>query len=49
MHLGLIHRKLHQASPQARHTIYRSTILPKLDYCCAVWDPHHSNDITALD
>jgi len=48
-HLGLIHRKLRQASPQARHTIYRSTILPKLDYCCAVWDPHHSNDITALD
>jgi len=29
--------------------IYRSTILPKLDYCCAVWDPHHSNDIAALD
>ena len=48
-HLGLIHRKLHQASPQARHTIYRSTILPKLDYCCSVWDPHHSNDIAALD
>ena len=27
----------------------RSTILPKLDYCCAVWDPHHSNETTALD
>jgi len=21
--------------------IYRSAILPKLDCCCAVWDPHH--------
>jgi len=41
-HLGLIHCKLHQASPQAHHSIYCTTILPKLD-------PHHSNDITALD
>ena len=41
--------RLHQASPQARHAIYRSTILPKLDYCCAVWDPHYSTDKTALN
>ena len=48
-HLGLVHRKLHQASPRVRHAIYCSTILPKLDYCCAVWDPHYSTDKTALN
>ena len=48
-HLGLVHWKLHQASPQVRHAIYRSTILPKVDYCCAVWDPHYSADKTALN
>ena len=30
-------------------SIYHSMILPKLGYCSTVWDPHHSNDITALD
>ena len=30
-------------------SIVNSTILPKLDYCCAVWDPHHKNDITSLN
>ena len=45
----LVHRKLHHASPQVVHAIYRSTILPKLDYCCAVWDPHYSTDKTALN
>ena len=40
--LGMLHRKLHKATPQARNNILRSTILPKLDYCAAVWDPHHS-------
>jgi len=30
-------------------SIYHSMILPKLDYCSAIWDLHHPNDITALD
>ena len=48
-HLGLVNQKLHQASPQVCHAIYPSTILSKLDYCCAVWDPHYSTDKTALN
>ena len=40
--LGLLHRKLKDASQQSKHTIYRSTVLPKLEYCAAVWDPHQS-------
>ena len=49
VHLGHVHRKLHQASPQVCHAIYCSTILLKLDYCCAVWDPRYSTDKTALN
>ena len=48
-HLGLIHRKLYQSPPCVRHQIYRSVILPKLDYCGAVWNPHHALDIAALE
>ena len=47
--LGIIHRKLHHAPPEVRCQIINSTILPKLDYCCAVWDPHHKQDILSLD
>ena len=38
--LGLLHRKLYQASPKARQAIYKGAILPKLEYCASVWDPH---------
>lgn len=48
-HLGLIHHKFHQAPAKLRHQIYRSTILPKLEYCSAVWDPHLVKDIQALE
>ena len=48
-HLDLVNQKLRQASPQVCHAIYPSTILSKLDYCCAVWDPHYSTDKTALN
>ena len=48
-HLGLIHRTLHQAPPRVRCQIYRSVTIPRLDYCGAVWDPHLSKDIQALE
>ncbi len=32
--------KLRHAPSKLRHQIYRTTTLPKLEYCCAVWDPH---------
>jgi len=39
--LGLIHRQLRHAPSKFHHQIYRTTTLPRLEYCCAVWDPHH--------
>ena len=44
-HLGLIHRKLYQSPGQIRHQIYRTAVLPKLEYCASVWDSHHLKDI----
>ena len=48
-HLGFIHRKFHKSPPQIRNQIYRTAVLPKLDYCGAVWDPHHHTDIKKLE
>ena len=47
--IGLIHRQLHQAPVDVRRKIVHTTILPKLEYCSVVWDPHHKQDIAKLD
>ena len=47
--LGLIHRKLHSAPQNVRLKLCSSVVLPKLDYCCAVWDPHLVKDKAELD
>ena len=47
--IGLIHRQLHQAPSEMRRRIVNSTIQPKLEYCCAIWDPHLKQDIANLD
>ena len=48
-HLGFIHQRFHQSPPQIRNQIYRIAVLPKLDYCSTVWDPHSSTDINRLE
>ena len=45
----MIHRKFHQSSPQVRSKLYSSVILPKLEYCCSVWDPHQRKCMYKLD
>ena len=47
--LGRVHRQFRHAPCHLRDKIYRTTILPRLEYCCAVWDPHHSKDKQALE
>ena len=47
--IGLIPRQLHQAPVDVRRKIVQTTILPKLEYCSAVWDPHQKQDIARLD
>ena len=40
--LMLIHRHYHQAPRVARERLYKLTVLPHLDYCACVWDPHQA-------
>ena len=47
--LGLIHRHFHAAPRVARERLYVSTVLPYLDYCSSVWDPHHLKNIAKLN
>ena len=47
--VGLFHRQFHQAPPELRLKVFNTTILPKLEYCSAVWDPHLKKDIASLD
>ena len=47
--LGRVHRQFRHAPCHLRDKIYRTTILPRLEYCCTVWDPHHSKNKQALE
>ena len=47
--LSLIYRKFANATPQARSHIFRTAVLPKLDYCSSVWDPHLSTLVSSLE
>ena len=47
--LGLIHQHFHAATRVARERLYVSTVLPYLDYCSLVWDPHHRKNIAKLN
>ena len=40
--LGLLYRTFSQCDKQSLSQLYKSLILPKLDYCCGVWDPSTS-------
>ena len=46
---GRLHRCFRDAPPHLRHCIYQTTILPKLDYCSAIWDPHLIKDKNKLE
>ena len=30
------------------HVLFKTVIMPHLEYCCVVWDPHLLKDITAI-
>ena len=38
---GLIYRQFYYASPACKSQLYRSLVLPTLDYCSSLWDPTH--------
>ena len=48
-HLGYINRRFNWSPQPFRTQLYKSAMLPKLDYCRAVWDSHHRSDVSALE
>ena len=47
--LGLLYRHFHLAGRKALSRLYKSTVLPLLDYCACVWDPHQVTKIQKLE
>ena len=40
--LGFLYRNFYQADRKNIAYLYKSTVLPLLDYCNCVWDPYHA-------
>ena len=47
--LGLLYRNLYQADQTVLSHLYKALVLPKLDYCSSVWDPHAVTQIDRLE
>ena len=49
--LGFLHRQFYHAGPPCLMQLYKSLVLPILDYCSCVWDPHfatHENKLESV-
>ena len=47
--LGYIYRAFHHAGPATLTQLYKSTVLPLVDYCSSVWAPHHKKYIEEVE
>ena len=47
--LGVIHRSFYEANPGTLSYLYRCLVVPTLDYCSSVWDPHTTFLINKLE
>ena len=47
--LGFVKRNFYRASEEVKQLLYLSLVRPHLEYASAVWDPHHSVQISKLE
>ena len=47
--LAFIRRNLSKAPRKVKETCYKILVRPKLEYACAVWDPHHQSHINSIE
>ena len=47
--LGFLQRNLQGCSRTLKEHSYKQLILPTIEYCSAIWDPHHQNAIHPLE
>ena len=47
--IALLHRHFHAGSPSCKAQLYKSLVLPILDYCSSLWDPNYSIHVNKLE
>ena len=47
--VGLLHRQFHNASPTCKDQLYKSLVLPVLNYCSSLWDPNYAIHVSKLE
>ena len=47
--LGFFYRTFGCGGRRCLSRLYKSIVLPRLDYCCSLWDPSHSVHIANLE
>ena len=47
--IGLLHRHFHAGSPSCKAQLYKSLVLPTLDYCSSLWDPNYAIHVNKLE
>ena len=47
--VGLLHWHFHAGSPSCKAQLYKSLVLPILDYCSSLWDPNYSIHVNKLE
>ena len=40
---------LHSCHKHFKEYTYKQFLLPSIEYCCVIWEPHHQNDISKLE
>ena len=48
--IGMLYRKFYKScNSHTLHTLFKSMILPHMEYACVVWDPHLVKDTSAIE
>ena len=47
--VGLFHRHFHNMSPSCKDQLYKSLVLPTLDFCSFLWDPNYATHVNKLE
>ena len=47
--LGFLRRTLHHCPPHLKEHAYKQIVLPSIEYCSSIWDPHQQSLIHKLE